>query len=463
MLSMLHCAVARPARTPSFWLPGPKRTKRSLGRPGYAFINAGSPFALGCVGYESQPLSIVRPRRRISSTRAISVLPMRMTGTSNFSFLVSTIALVFDGANLNLFRSPQSLTWASALLVSASSAELTVRKTSGPRRPRTPERIHRGPRVRGVGSQDEIPKVGPAIEPCIQPFEVILLDSPPAYRTTTSRSLRSYRESSVPRCGMKPYCRVCSFGIICHWMRQTSILSTVSHYGRSLWDGKTLDGSSRPYLASVSPGRYLPGPGKYPSCKHLFAMARNNPSPSEGGSISDKISEASGGRILPSVRLLSSVWYGPSVSTRSSGKSVPDDPVDTIPYALPVLGGAKPFPARRLGIRCCPFINLLGSHIFLDHIPASARGVSDATLLVFASLSAPLVRDSTRELRSSHRALSRYGGVARVLTHSVYRSTTSSSRSHESTTSTVPAVRALSSFALSNAVGNSDHRAFAVL
>ncbi|GBP01629.1 hypothetical protein EVAR_90444_1 [Eumeta japonica] len=37
-------------------------------------------------------------------------------------------------------------------------------------------------------------------------------------------------------------------------------------------------------------------------------------------------------------------------------------------------------------------------------------------------------------------------------THSVYRSTTSSSRSHESTTSTVPAVRALSSFALSNAV-----------
>ncbi|GBP39713.1 hypothetical protein EVAR_25537_1 [Eumeta japonica] len=29
----------------------------------------------------------------------------------------------FDGANLNLFRSPQSLTWASALLVSASSAE----------------------------------------------------------------------------------------------------------------------------------------------------------------------------------------------------------------------------------------------------------------------------------------------------------------------------------------------------
>ncbi|GBP05595.1 hypothetical protein EVAR_71956_1 [Eumeta japonica] len=41
--------------------------------------------------------------------------------------------------------------------------------------------------------------------------------------------IRSYKESSVPRCGMKPYCRVCSFGIICHWMRQTSILDALRH------------------------------------------------------------------------------------------------------------------------------------------------------------------------------------------------------------------------------------------
>ncbi|GBP92812.1 hypothetical protein EVAR_57324_1 [Eumeta japonica] len=87
------------------------------------------------------------------------------------------------------------------------------------------------------------------------------------------------QESSVPRCGMKPYCRVCSFGIICHWMRQTSILSTVfplreKAYGTvRLWTGVVVLTWLRYHLY----GRYLPGPGKYPSCKHLFAMARNNP------------------------------------------------------------------------------------------------------------------------------------------------------------------------------------------
>ncbi|GBP75646.1 hypothetical protein EVAR_28858_1 [Eumeta japonica] len=98
--------------------------------------------------------------------------------------------------------------------------------------------------------------------------------------------------------------------------------------------GKTSDGSSRLYtfMAVTFQAR-----GKYPSRKHLFAMAKNNPrsckmaswhmsevnpstpgallglnafktiltsAPVKGGSISDKISKASGGQKLPSVRLL---------------------------------------------------------------------------------------------------------------------------------------------------------------
>ncbi|GBP48516.1 hypothetical protein EVAR_16185_1 [Eumeta japonica] len=86
---------------------------------------------------------------------------------------------------------------------------------------------------------------------------------------------------------MKPYCRVCSFGIICHWMRQTSILSTdFPITGEGLWDGKTLDGVVvLTWLRYHLYGRYLPGPGKYPSCKHLFAMARNNPRSRKDGSL----------------------------------------------------------------------------------------------------------------------------------------------------------------------------------
>ncbi|GBP57363.1 hypothetical protein EVAR_27393_1 [Eumeta japonica] len=34
-------------------------------------------------------------------------------------------------------------------------------------------------------------KVGPAMESCIQPLEVLFLDSPPEYHTTTSRSRRN--------------------------------------------------------------------------------------------------------------------------------------------------------------------------------------------------------------------------------------------------------------------------------
>ncbi|GBP20300.1 hypothetical protein EVAR_82176_1 [Eumeta japonica] len=67
------------------FVPGPKRTE---------YVTIGS-----IAAYIVLTISGLHPR-------AISVLPMRMTGTSNFSFLVSTIALVFDGANLNFSIAP---------------------------------------------------------------------------------------------------------------------------------------------------------------------------------------------------------------------------------------------------------------------------------------------------------------------------------------------------------------------
>ncbi|GBP79423.1 hypothetical protein EVAR_48886_1 [Eumeta japonica] len=115
---------------------------------------------------------------------------------------------------------------------------------------------------------------------------------------------------------------------------------------------------------------------------------------SADGSISDKISETSGGRILPSVRLLSSVWYGPSVSTRSSefarrtadsfglrlpeslisktssvSPSVPDDPVDTIPYS--------PCPGRCKTVSSSSSGHPLPVHKppWLSHIPRPHTGV----------------------------------------------------------------------------------------
>ncbi|GBP98433.1 hypothetical protein EVAR_9227_1 [Eumeta japonica] len=404
------------------------------------------------VGYESQPLSIVRPRRRISSTRAISVLPMRMTGTSNFSFLVSTIALVSMVQTSTCFDRPSPSHGLVPCWSPPPVLRLTVRKTSGPRRPRTPERIHRGPRVRGVGSQDEIPKVGPAIEPCIQPFEVILLDSPPAYRTTTSRSLRSYRvlrpalwhETILPRLQLRHYMPLDAPDE--HPFHGFPI--TGKAYGTE--QSQVPQDGSLAYIRSepVNPRGFL----GLNALRAIFTSA-----PVKAGPSRTRYPKPPAGGYFR--RFVFLVPCGTDHPCRHGHQEK-----DTIPYALPVLGGAKPFPARRLGIRCCPFINLLGSHIFLDHIPASARGcVSDATLLVFASLfpSSSGLHQGSFGLR-----IERFRGMAvshACLTHSVYRSTTSSSRSHESTTSTVPAVRALSSFALSNAVRNSDHRAFAVL
>ncbi|GBP25151.1 hypothetical protein EVAR_19633_1 [Eumeta japonica] len=65
--------------------------------------------------------------------------------------------------------------------------------------------------------------------------------------------------------------------------------------------------------------------------------------------------------------------------------------------------------ARRLGVRCCPFINLLGSHIFLNHIPASAGDhISKAPFLNVRILFQPLYLGiPPRELQSTHKALSR--------------------------------------------------------
>ncbi|GBP79456.1 hypothetical protein EVAR_48919_1 [Eumeta japonica] len=113
---------------------------------------------------------------------------------------------------------------------------------------------------------------------------------------------------------------------------------------------------------------------------------------------------------------------------------VSDDTADTIPYVLPVLCCAKQFPARRLGIYC-PFISFLGSHVFLDHIMASARGcISDAPF--FGIHISSFFSPSSSGLHQGSFGLptERFCGIAVshvCWTHLVYRSTTSSSRSHE--------------------------------
>ncbi|GBP45243.1 hypothetical protein EVAR_28991_1 [Eumeta japonica] len=59
---------------------------------------------------------------------------------------------------------------------------------------------------------------------------------------------RSYRESFVSRYDTKPYCLACNFK--CHWMRQTSILSTVLPFTEreGVWDNLTSDGNICSFL-----------------------------------------------------------------------------------------------------------------------------------------------------------------------------------------------------------------------
>ncbi|GBP91334.1 hypothetical protein EVAR_57751_1 [Eumeta japonica] len=227
--------------------------------------------------------------------------------------------------------------------------------------------------------------------------------------------------------------------------------------GEGLWDGKTLDGSSRPYLASVSPLWSLPSrPGKYPSCKHLFAMARNNPRSRKMAAwhiseVNPSIPGAFGIECLKGHFTSAPVKAGPSRTRYPKPPAggyfrrfvflVPcgtDHPCrhghqkkDTIPYALPCPGRCKTVSSSSSGHPLLP----VHKPPWLSHIPRPHTGVcwgcvSDATLLVFASFQ-PLVRDSTKG--ASVFASRRFRGMAvshACLTHSVYRSTTSSSRSH---------------------------------
>ncbi|GBP98440.1 hypothetical protein EVAR_9234_1 [Eumeta japonica] len=144
----------------------------------------------------------------------------------------------------------------------------------GPRRPRTPLNV--ATEVPEPGGSRRDPRRWTGYSSPVYNPSVILLD--PSGVSDHPSPLSQVIESSVPRCGMKPYCRVCSFGIICHWMRQTSILPRFFPLRGGFHGTVRLYWSSRPYLAS---GITLCGAtfqaGKYPSCKHLFAMARNNP------------------------------------------------------------------------------------------------------------------------------------------------------------------------------------------
>ncbi|GBP56312.1 hypothetical protein EVAR_28892_1 [Eumeta japonica] len=92
--------------------------------------------------------------------------------------------------------------------------------------------------------------------------------------------IRSYKQYSVPRCGMKPYCIVCSFGSkfsIRH--TRPASLSWFHLLQRDLWDDKTTKGNNRPYPILKSPSWlslstfegsipvvsiYLPRPGTIP-------------------------------------------------------------------------------------------------------------------------------------------------------------------------------------------------------
>ncbi|GBP03647.1 hypothetical protein EVAR_2402_1 [Eumeta japonica] len=89
-----------------------------------------------------------------------------------------------------------------------------------------------------------------------------------------------------------------------------------------------------------------------------------------------------GGRPLPSVRLLTFVRYRSSVSTRLSGKKVSGSRVadssgpSTCPQA-----DCQPLPTHSLDLGCCPFISLFHSDVFSDHTLPLAEGcVQVATL-----------------------------------------------------------------------------------
>ncbi|GBP96742.1 hypothetical protein EVAR_77677_1 [Eumeta japonica] len=124
-------------------------------------------------------------------------------------------------------------------------------------------------------------KVGPAMEPCIQPLEVSLLDSPQRIALSPlgpegslHHAKEVHREIIGERLGLHRRLSNIIKGILRPALRHEAILRRLQLRHQVPLEAPTSILST--VLPSTGAGLWA-GRGKYPSSRHLFAIARNTP------------------------------------------------------------------------------------------------------------------------------------------------------------------------------------------
>ncbi|GBP98484.1 hypothetical protein EVAR_59910_1 [Eumeta japonica] len=216
-----------------------------------------------------------------------------------FQLLVSTIEFVFDGANLSLFLTPQQCTRAKRGWPPPRS-EADCPENMRTHHPRTPCAEFPSSRV---GIQDQVPKVGPAIEPN-NPLKHPLQprgDYLPVPKVASDQAMEVHQAIKGV---LRPACcgHTASHGVPIFERRPASHCFA-QHGSRPmgrLGESIPAQGTYWPSLGTIpDPGKWQPGicrgePINARAFREWNALEQTNLSPGKGGS-TGQIPEASGG------------------------------------------------------------------------------------------------------------------------------------------------------------------------